>query len=127
MWKQVGINGRLELMEGARKDAAFKSDTGDPDGYLWRNWGLDNAQQKNGWWAADSAAKYNALGKEARSILDRQRRYDLYQQMLDEYEGEAPGTTLYIPKVIYAMKNTIDWTLYPLYYMDLRAYNFTVK
>lgn len=127
MWKQVGINGRLELMEGAQKDAAFKSDTGDPDGYLWRNWGPDNAQQKNGWWAADSAAKYNALGKEARSILDRQRRYDLYQQMLDEYEGEAPGTTLYIPKVIYAMKNTIDWTLYPLHYMDLRAYNFTVK
>ncbi len=103
------------------------SGTGDPDGYLWRNWGPDNAQQKSGWWTAESAAKYNQLGTEARSILDKGKRFDLYQQMLDEYETQAPGTMLYIPKEIYAMKATIDWTPYPLYYMDLRAYNFKVK
>jgi peptide/nickel transport system substrate-binding protein len=139
MWKQNGINARLELLEGAAKDQAFKendrhvtpwsatSGTADPDGYLWRNWGPDNGQQKNGWWAAESAAKYNALGKEARSVLDRQKRFDLYQQMLDQYEEEAPGTVLYVPKESYGLRSNIDWTPYPLYYMDLRNYNFKVK
>ncbi len=139
MWKQNGINARLELLESAAKDKAFKdntrhatpwsatSGTADPDGYLWRNWGPDNAQQKSGWWTAESAAKYNALGTEARSILERQKRFDLYQQMLDQYEEEAPGTVLYIPKESYGLRANIDWTPYPLYYMDLRNYNFKVK
>jgi peptide/nickel transport system substrate-binding protein len=139
MLQQVGINAKLELLEGATKDKAYREDnrqittwsatsgTGDPDGYLWRNWGPDNAQQKNGWWAAESAAKYNALGAEARSILDKQKRFELYQQMLDVYEDEAPGTVLYIPKEVYGMRATVDWTPYPLYYMDLRAYNLKVK
>lgn len=139
MLQAAGINAKLELLEGAAKDKAYREDnrqittwsatsgTGDPDGYLWRNWGPDNAQQKNGWWAAESAAKYNQLGGEARSILDKQKRLDLYGQMLDVYEDEAPGTVLYIPKETYAMRASIEWTPYPLYYLDLRAYNFKVK
>ena len=138
-WKQLGINARLELLEGAQKDAAFKtntrhvtpwsatSGTADPDGYLWRNWGPDNGQQKNGWWTAESAAQYNALGMKARSILDQKQRFDLYQQMLDQYESEAPGTILYAPKETYALRSNIDWTPYSLYYLDLRNYNFKVK
>jgi peptide/nickel transport system substrate-binding protein len=139
MWKNAGINAKLLLAQSAEitklaNDPSYTvgtwsatSGTGDPDGYLWRNWGPDNAQQKSGWWAADSAKKYNELGMQARSILDTKQRFDLYQQMLDEFETQAPGTTLYIPKEIYGMKNNIDWTPYPLYYMDLRAYNFKVK
>jgi len=138
-WKQLGINARLELLEGAQKDAAFKtntrhvtpwsatSGTADPDGYLWRNWGPDNGQQKNGWWTAESAAQYNALGMKARSILDQKQRFDLYQQMLDRYESEAPGTILYAPKETYALRSNIDWTPYSLYYLDLRNYNFKIK
>ena len=64
---------------------------------------------------------------QARSILDKNQRFDLYQQMLTEFETEAPGTTLYIPKESYGLKSTIDWTPYPLYYMDLRSYNFKVR
>ncbi len=139
MWKQVGINAKLELIDGALQNKTFQentrqvttwsatSGTGDPDGYLWRNWGPDNLQQKNGWWTPESAAKYNQLGMQARSILDKSQRFDLYQQMLTEFETEAPGTTLYIPKETYGLRSTIDWTPYPLYYMDLRAYNFKVK
>ena len=139
MWKQNGITAKLELLEGVAKDKAYRennrhvtpwsatSGTADPDGYLWRNWGPDNGQQKNGWWAAESAAKYNALGTEARSVLDRQKRFDLYQQMLDQYEDEAPGTVLYAPKESYGLRSNIDWTPYTLYYMDLRNYNLKVK
>ncbi|MDQ6906601.1 MAG: ABC transporter substrate-binding protein [Chloroflexota bacterium] len=139
MWKAVGINGKLELVEGTLQTKTFQentrqittwsatSGTADPDGYLWRNWGPDNLQQKNGWWSAESAAKYNQLGTQARSILDKSQRFDLYQQMLTEWETEAPGTTLYIPKESYGLRSTIDWTPYPLYYMDLRAYNFKIR
>lgn len=63
----------------------------------------------------------------AATALDKSKRFDLHQQMLEQYESEAPGTTLYIPKEIYAMKASIDWTPYPLYYMDLRAYNLKIK
>lgn len=91
MWKSAGINGKPMLVESAQKDKLQKentfhvatwsatSGTGDPDGYLWRNWGPDNAQQKSGWWTPESAAKYNALGTEARSILNKSKRFDLYQ------------------------------------------------
>jgi len=139
MWKQVGINAKLELIDGALQNKTFQentrqattwsatSGTGDPDGYLWRNWGPDNLQQKNDWWTPESAAKYNQLGMQARSMLDKSQRFDLYQQMLTEFETEAPGTTLYIPKETYGLRSTIDWTPYPLYYMDLRAYNFKAK
>jgi len=139
MWQKAGINAKLDVIEGATKDMLFNSGmrqagtwsatsgTADPDGYLWRNWGPDNTQQKGGYWAAESAAKYNDLGKQARSTLDRNKRVDLYRQVLDEYENEAPGTTLYAPKEIYATKTTINWTPYSLYWMDLRPYNFKIK
>jgi len=139
MWQKAGINAKLDVIEGATKDMLFNSGmrqagtwsatsgTADPDGYLWRNWGPDNTQQKGGYWTAESAAKYNDLGKQARSTLDRNKRVDLYRQVLDEFESEAPGTTLYAPKEIYATKTTIDWTPYSLYWMDLRPYNFKIK
>jgi len=139
MWQKAGINAKLDLAEGATTSMLFNngmrqvgtwsatSGTADPDGYLWRNWGPDNTQQKGGYWAAESAAKYNDLGKQARSTLDRAKRVALYGQQLDEFEGEAPGTTLYAPKEIYAMKTNIDWTPYALYWMDLRAYNLKIK
>ncbi len=139
MWKKAGINARLDIVEGATKDKLFTSGerqvttwsatsgTADPDGYLWRNWGPDNAQQKNGYWTAESAAKYNDLGKQARTTLDQAKRVDLYRQQLDEYENEAPGTTLYQPKETYAVKKTIAWEPYALYWMDLRPYNFKVR
>lgn len=139
MWQKAGINAKLDLAEPATTNMLFNngmrqvgtwsatSGTADPDGYLWRNWGPDNTQQKGGYWTAESAAKYNDLGKQARSTLDRAKRVMLYGQQLDEFEGEAPGTTLYAPKEIYAMKTNIDWTPYALYWMDLRAYNLKIK
>lgn len=139
MWKKAGINAKLDIVEGATKDMLYNSGmrqvstwsatsgTADPDGYLWRNWGPDNTQQKSGYWTAESAAKYNDLGKQARSTLDVAMRRELYRQQLDEYENEAPGTTLYQPKETYAVKKTIAWEPYTLYWMDLRPYNFQVR
>jgi len=139
MFKAVGINAKLDTAESAQILNAFKQNTrnlmatssssnnGDPDGYLYRSWGPDSSLQKNGWWSAQSAARYNELGQQARTTLDKGKRFDLYQGMLDEFEREAPLGILYTPKEAYAMKTTIDWTPYPLYFMDLRPYNFRVR
>lgn len=139
MWKMAGINARLDIVEDATKNTLFNngmrqvttwsatSGTADPDGYLWRNWGPDNAHQKGGYWTAESAAKYNDLGKQARTTLDKTKRIELYRQQLDEYENEAPGTTLYTPKETYAVRKAIAWEPYTLYWMDLRPYNFKVR
>ena len=46
--------------------------------------------------------------------------------MIDIFEDIAPGTVLYIPLESYGFKNGIDWTPYPIYYFDPRAYNLKV-
>jgi peptide/nickel transport system substrate-binding protein len=139
MWTKAGINARLELVELSQKGKAFTEDTrhantgsstsgiGDPDGYLFRSFGPTTAPQTSGQWPAASADQFNKIGQEARTTSDPKQRYELYQQMLDAFESEAPGTTLYAPKESYALKATFDWTPYPLYYMDLRSTNLRVK
>lgn len=137
MWRQVGINGVLEPVEDSQKDELFLSGeyhittgsntsfVGDPDQYLWAQWGPDGRLQSEDMWTP--AGPYNALGEEARTTLDPDTRYQNYQQMLDLLEEEAPGTSLYAPAEIYGMQRTIDWTPYSYYYMDLRAYNFRIR
>jgi peptide/nickel transport system substrate-binding protein len=135
MWKKVGLNAKINVAETAalsKLDEAGQehitnwsatSALGDPDGYLWRNWGPDNSFQKRGYWKPD---EFNKLGLEARSILDQKKRYDNYQRMMDIFEQDAPGTVLYIPLESYGLRKGIDWTPYPIYYFDPRAYNLKV-
>jgi peptide/nickel transport system substrate-binding protein len=135
MWKKAGLNAQIEVAEQAalsKIDEAggqhitnwsATSTLGDPDGYLWRNWGPDNNFQKRGYWKPE---EFNKLGQEARSILDQQRRYTIYQRMLDIFEEDAPGTVLYIPLESYGLRKGIEWTPYPIYYFDARAYNLKV-
>ena len=135
MWQQVGINGKLVLTELAQKAKAYAtahvstisatSFVGDPEGYVWQPLGPDGGQQKNGYW--NPVGPFNQLGQEVRSTLDQQKRYASFQQMLDIFEQEAPGTVLYAPKETYAMQTNIGWEPYSYYYLDLRLYNFTVR
>jgi len=135
MWQQVGINGKLVLTELAQKAKAYAtghittisatSFVGDPEGYVWQPLGPDGSQQKNGYWTP--VGPFNQLGQEVRTTLDQQKRYASFQQMLDIFEQEAPGTVLYAPKETYAMQTNIGWEPYSYYSLDLRPYNFTVR
>jgi len=135
MWKQVGINGKLNLVELAQKPKAIMaghaytisatSFIGDQEGYVWQPLGPNGSWQKNGYWTPQGP--FNQLGSDIRMTLDRQKRVDGFQKMLDIFESEAPGTPLYQPKELYAVSNTIEWEPYTYYYMDLRPYNFRVK
>jgi len=132
MWKKVGLTVQLEVIEQAANTQidesgglsvsnwSATSTLGDPDGYLWRNWGPDNNHQKRGYWQPE---EFNQLGREARTILDQTRRNQIYQRMFDIFEQDAPGTVLYIPLESYGLRKGIDWTPYPIYYFDARAYN----
>jgi peptide/nickel transport system substrate-binding protein len=135
MWKKVGLNAQIEVLEQAAITEMTNAGTqvitnwsatstlGDPDGYLWRNWGPENTTQQKGYWKPE---EFNKLGQEARSILDQDKRYKNYQRMFDIFEDDAPGTVLYIPLESYGLKKGIEWTPYPIYYFDPRAYNLKV-
>jgi peptide/nickel transport system substrate-binding protein len=101
MWKKVGLNAQIEVLEQAAITEMTNAGTqvitnwsatstlGDPDGYLWRNWGPENTTQQKGYWKPE---EFNKLGQEARSILDQDKRYKNYQRMMDVFEEDAPGT-----------------------------------
>lgn len=132
MWKKAGVNAEVKLINDADRIApetvmvrnhSNSSILADPDGSFWRLWGNANTIQRNFWTPAD--ADFNRLGHEARSTLDEKRRYDNFQRMYDIWEAEAPGTALYIPVENYGVRKDVNWSPYPFYYMDLRAYNLS--
>jgi peptide/nickel transport system substrate-binding protein len=129
MWQEIGVNAVVEINdEGKSGDERFvhtwsnSSILADPEGCLVRGWGPGSNTQAQYW---DAPAEFNALAEQARTTLDPQVRYDCYQKMLDIWEDEAPGTVLYDPAEFYGVNTSVNWTPYPLYNMDLRAYNLS--
>ena len=131
MWREVGINAEIRLVQPGESIPAEErmvvnwsnsSILADPDGTLWRGWGETSPTQRDYW---PAPAEFNRLGLEARSTLDKEVRFNNYQQMLDIWEDDAPGTVLYVPVENYAVAHGVNWEPYPFYYMDFRAYNLS--
>lgn len=132
MWKAIGLNAEIKLVGSGDREVPAEtmvanwsnsSILADPDGALWRSWGKESATQKNYWTPADP--EFNRLGEEARATLDGKRRAENYQKMLDIWEREAPGTVLYVPVENYGVNKEVNWSPYPFYYSDFRAYNLS--
>ena len=49
----------------------------------------------------------------------------IFGKMLDLWEDETPGMTLYQPLESYGVKKSVHWKPYSFYYMDLRPYNLS--
>jgi peptide/nickel transport system substrate-binding protein len=129
MWQSIGIDCEVIISEDAAPieeqyitNWSNSSILADPDGCLVRGWGPGSARQLQVW---DAPQEFNDLADQARSTLDEQVRYDCYQRMLDIWEDDAPGTVLYDPAEFYGVSKAVNWTPYPLYNMDLRAYNLS--
>lgn len=130
MWQDLGINAEFEnredafaapleeIMVRAWSNGTFPFD---PDGCFWRIWGEGSSPQQTLW--TPENPRFNELGNAARQTLDKKFRYDAYQEMLDIFEDEAPGTSLYNPIELYPMRDTIDWTPSAYWYMDFRPDN----
>ncbi|MGO4138483.1 ABC transporter substrate-binding protein [Rhizobium brockwellii] len=131
MWKAVGINGKLDIVESTDnipsdiRNARSWSNSiryPDPAGGLWNLWGpFGGVQQGKDWLPVE----FNKLGEELDRTSDTAKRRDVFQKMLDIWEDEAPGTILYQPLETYGVRKTLKWQPYNSYYMDLRPYNLS--
>lgn len=129
MWSEVGLNVELQVNEqstGAPDRQVHtwsnSSRLADPDGSIWLLWGEGSSVQRNYW---PAPASFNEAGLAARSTFDENERYDLYQDLLDIWEDEAPGTVLFDPVEFYGVSKDVNWSPYTFYYMDFRPYNLS--
>lgn len=129
MWREVGINANLRLTEDIEGEQVRNwSNTGrfpDPAGGLWLLWGENSGRQETTW--LDASEEFNSLGQELTSSLDDERRKEINEQMLDLWEEEAPGTTLYYPYESFGVRTDIEWDPYSSQAMDFRPHNLEFR
>jgi peptide/nickel transport system substrate-binding protein len=132
MWKAVGINASLQLVENGtimhgpgQQIGNWSNSTRLPDplGALWIAWGPDGeVQSRREWTTADA---FNAAGRALEAETDQERRRALFARMLDIWEDECPGTILYQPLETYGVRKSVRWRPYTFYFMDLRPDNLS--
>jgi peptide/nickel transport system substrate-binding protein len=135
MWKQIGFNAKLEPVENFKAVRAEGvaiypwSNTyryPDPAGAIYVLWGpTSSVQKKYKQWNAPKA--FNDAMTTLNESADQKERAAELKKALDIFEDEMPGTILYNPIATYSMRKGIDWTAYPLYYMDFRPDNLKIK
>ena len=77
------------------------------------------------YWTAPTA--FNQASEIVDRSINPKERHVAFQKMLDIFEEEMPMTILYNPLYSYASKKRIQWTAYPLFYMDFRPDVFKAK
>lgn len=137
MWRQVGLNVKLELKEnwgqiesdGAREGRGIVnwSNTAvypDPLSQLYRNYGPDGFFQSHDMWKNDD---FNTWGEQLKAI-DPAKRREAMEHMLQIYEhDDPPGTYLYYLPMFYGKQADVKWSNVGTDFMDLRAGNLSVK
>jgi len=134
MWKSVGINASIQVVENSTQMRGEGSQISnwsnstrlpDPLGALWIAWGPGGEVQseKPSMWP--TAEEFNSVGRQLEAETDRVKRKALFTKMLDIWEDEAPGTALYQPLEAYAIKKNISWRPTTFYFMDLRPTNLS--
>lgn len=134
MWKAVGINAQLQVvesfaqMQGAGQQVGNTSNSTrfpDPLGALWISWGPNSEFQRMKAFPETDAASFNALGRQLESETDPAKRKALFSGMLDAWEDACPATILYQPFESYGVKKKIGWKPYSFFFMDLRPDNLS--
>jgi peptide/nickel transport system substrate-binding protein len=132
MWKAVGINASLQVVENFSQMQAAGQQIGntsnstrfpDPLGALWPSWGPDSGPQRRGEWTTTKA--FNEAGRALEIETDLARRRALFGRMLDAWEDECPATIIYQPLESYGVRKNVNWRPYTFYFMDLRPDNLS--
>lgn len=125
MWKQVGLNAKIEYVEAIKPatitDMANWSNGlrfSDPLGGLWALWGEGTAVQKDLWTAPE---RFNELGNLIMTESDVAKRNEYYAEMMAIWDDEIPGTILYCPDMIWAVRNGLEWDYNPGKAVNFRA------
>lgn len=137
MWKDVGLNVKLEPVENWTQVEDPNSPVHirpwsnthripDPLGSFVPQWGEASGIQNNNdlperSWKAP--ARFNELLDVLTTSTSDEERRKAYREALDIWMEEAPGTMLYNPLETYALKADIQWRPVSLYYMDFRPGN----
>lgn len=125
MWQQVGINAQVEVIEISvraekNRDKTFKglfwtnpADTLlDPAGMAWRLLGPGGAQD---YWRDE---RWDELGVEGNSILDEERRLEIYSEMNEIFLENFPWIPVIQPYRGAGIANYVSWQPYQKF--DLR-------
>jgi peptide/nickel transport system substrate-binding protein len=133
MWKQVGINVQLQMVENwtqifARgpergvRDWSNSATFSDPVSSIVAQHGPNGQQQQMGEWVND---EMNKLSVELESSTDRARRRQVFARMLQITEREDPAYTVLHQTVVFvAKRKEIKWKAAPSFAMDFRAHNW---
>ena len=137
MWRAIGIDAQVRVVSSPAELFGLAADDpmamvntwsnsmryADPAGGLWANWSPSGPPQASKYWTAPE--EFNRLGAEALQTTDRDVRRADYWRMLDIWEDEAPGTTLYYSVEFYGVRDGVNWQPYSDFYMDLRPSNLS--
>lgn len=128
MWKAVGLNIKLEMVETSEQAlAAGQGITNisnaayypDPLGQLFRLYGAGGLIPSRGQW---SNAEFDKLGSDLLQ-LDHGKRRAAAARLLDIYEQDPPGTYLHTLPMFYGKRKGFEWAPTDTAFMDLRAEN----
>ena len=76
------------------------------------------AVQKDLWEAPE---RFNELGKLIMTESDVAKRNEYYAEMMAIWDDEIPGTILYCPDMIWAVRNGLEWDYNPGKAVNFRA------
>ncbi len=135
MWKQVGLNVQITMVENwsqifARgpergvRDWSNSATFSDPVSSIVAQHGPNGQQQQMGEWTDDEMNKPTV---DLESSTDRARRRAVFARMLEICEREDPAyTVLHQNAVFTAKRRDIKWKAAPSFAMDFRANNFSL-
>ena len=128
-WKEAGINAKLVAVENFAQVRAAGLQTyawsqtfrlPDPTGAVLVLWGKESSTATT-WKHWRTTPEFDRLADELLTGATVEARAKAFPKLLDVFEDEMPMTMLYNALESYAMKKGVDWTPYPMYYIDLRA------
>ncbi|MCP8687511.1 ABC transporter substrate-binding protein [Marinobacterium sedimentorum] len=129
MWRQVGLNVKLELKEnwGQIEDApegrgifnwSNSAEYPDPLGQIYRLYGPEGWFQRNKTYQSDA---FNQWGEQLKST-DKAKRVEAMRELLEIYERQdPPGTYLHTLPMLYGVRANLQWTPTDNPFMDLGA------
>lgn len=131
MWKDVGINAKLELLEYSVylqkiREKSFKglrwtdptSAYNDPDGMMWRHLAPGGP---NAYWFRHP--RFDELGNAARFSVDEKFRGEAYKEMIRLELEYLPLIPILQPMELYGLQKYVDWKPYANQTMEFRRFN----
>ena len=132
MWKEVGINVRIEIRETGNLDEPFDlaswSDgmqMNDPLHTVWATYGPTTIRGREGSrrqiWVP--TPEYLELGSALNTTIEFDARRDAFERIVEHFENEMVSLPLFQAVEFYAIRSDIAWKPYSFWPMDLGPNN----